>query len=108
MARRMKIIGVCPFCHRDVGNDMRPINKLTSDKMEKLLEQMNVGGEAQPSTSGSKPTKSVEGSEQVPSNLVITLDDQQISLSSSVPFTDTILNIVKTEFERPKTSDVCG
>lgn len=108
MAKRMKIIGVCPFCHRDVGNDMRPINNLNSAKMEKLLAEMNMGGAVQPSTSGSQATESVEGAEQGPSNFAITFDDQEISLSSSVPFTDTILNIVKTEFERPKTSDVCG
>lgn len=102
MPKAVKIIGVCPFCHRDVGHDMRPINILNSEDMEKLLAEMDVVGDVQTSTS------SVNGEDPVQSNLAITFDNKEISLSSAAPFTETILDIVKCEFERPNTSDVCG
>lgn len=108
MPKRLKIIGVCPFCHRDVGNDMRPINNLNAEDMEKLLAEMDMEGEVQPSTSGSQAAESVDGAGQVQSSLAITFDDKKISLSSAAPFTEAILNIVKCEFERPKTANVCG
>lgn len=106
----MKIIGVCPFCQRDVGNDMRPINNLDSENMQKLMADMGMVG-CEPSTSGLQLTENAEEANvnvNVNSGLTVTLDDQEISLKSAAPLTDTILNIIKTEFERSKDSEVSG
>lgn len=110
MAKHLKIIGVCPFCQRDVGNDMRPINNLDAENMQRLLADMDMV-DCEASTSGlqlSDNSEMTNMNENVNSSLTVTLDDKQISLKSAVPFTDTILNIVKTEFERPKTTEVSG
>lgn len=114
MTKKLKIIGVCPFCKRDVGNDMRPINTLNAENAQKLLADMDMVN-CEASTSGLQlSSNSVETNMNMNenlssnSNLTVTLGDQQISLKSSAPFTDTILNIVKTEFERPRATEVSG
>ncbi|KAH8411149.1 hypothetical protein KR222_007842 [Zaprionus bogoriensis] len=104
MAKKLNIIGVCPFCHRDVGSDMRPISDLDAEQMDQLLIEMS---DCQPSTSVESASQVVESSSSALTS-TSTLNDAEIPLKEAVSTTDCILKIVKTEFERPTEEEVSG
>ncbi|XP_030570865.1 uncharacterized protein LOC115769959 isoform X2 [Drosophila novamexicana] len=74
MAKQMKIIGNCPFCQREVGSDMRPINQLNMDHINILANELK---------------------DIYPSESHVSKGNESIAA-----ITDTMLNMVTEQFER--------
>ncbi|TDG45246.1 hypothetical protein AWZ03_008308 [Drosophila navojoa] len=88
----MKIIGSCPFCQREVGSDLRPINQLNMEHINILANELKdfepvTKSECQRSQHSTTPSQ-VSSTE---SN-----DSQSVSL-----LTEAMLNMVRREFELP-------
>ncbi|XP_034480910.1 uncharacterized protein LOC117786671 [Drosophila innubila] len=101
MAKRVKVIGCCPYCKREVGVDMRPINEVDPRRMEEILHGLTSS-----SSSSHQSVQSTTGADELQDANA----DSQISLEQSsshnpvVNFTDKMLGYVQQEFERPNSS----
>ncbi|XP_030570864.1 uncharacterized protein LOC115769959 isoform X1 [Drosophila novamexicana] len=95
MAKQMKIIGNCPFCQREVGSDMRPINQLNMDHINILANELK---DIYPSESHVSKVSTHKLGDPKDSNSAI--ESTQKGNESIAAITDTMLNMVTEQFER--------
>lgn len=93
----MKIIGSCPFCQREVGSDMRPINQLNMEHINILANEFK---DLQPATSTERHTSQHSTTASKASN---TESNEAKSVSL---LTEAMLKMVKKEFERSEDAEV--
>lgn len=101
MAKQMKIIGNCPFCQREVGSDMRPINQLNMDHINILANELK---DIYPSESHVSKVSTHKLGDPKDSNSAI--ESTQKGNESIAAITDTMLNMVTEQFERLPDSEV--
>ncbi|XP_023179163.1 uncharacterized protein LOC111605064 [Drosophila hydei] len=92
MAKQMKIIGNCPFCQREVGSDMRPINQLNMEHINILASELK---DIQP---GSTTLEKVSQHSEIRDSKTEASKEDEQSMSF---LTKAMLNMVKEQFERP-------
>lgn len=102
MAKRVKIIGCCPYCKREVGGDMRPINEVGAKRMEEILHGLTSSSVSQQSANSSSGADELQDANAV-SQIVFPENTSHNPISD---FTDKMLNMVKQEFERPDNEQV--
>lgn len=93
----MKIIGSCPFCQREVGSDMRPINQLNMEHINILANELK---DLQPAASN-ECQKSHHSTTATMGSNTESNEAKSVSL-----LTEAMLNMVKEEFERPAGAEV--
>lgn len=93
----MKIIGNCPFCQREVGSDMRPINQLNMEHINILASELK---DIQP---GSTTLEKVSQHSEIRDSKTEASKEDEQSMSF---LTKAMLNMVKEQFERPPDAEV--